>query len=480
MYFPSEPYFHDNIFDKDFLTNQQQGLTNLGPKYDRHGGIVPYSLAGRVEWFERNKDQTKITDLINRLEHRTVSNSQQLAAQGPNYNRTGKKNQSLIDNQSTKSKLKEQKGIMRFFSKGNNVFTREQALKEIEKIRRRIADNVEAQKAEVRRLPIKDQIQQTKEERILDKHRENEQFWRNFVVEASGKLERDPSCSSLVQDQYFRATREAISIFDEVKNDYDRFGSSVWINTLRKNDSPAPPSFEDDDAPTQPRRLQKHQHINVYNDLPQAFQTAQIQGRAKNIEIIKKPTITDLRGSTISFPAISADTSSIAMPSLASQSVVSLNNASTRSLNAFRQQREKNQYYNQRYKQIEPLLEEFRELINQQDEFEHLAVQGISQLALESQIVQRAQNMTLFKMHKLSGEPQAKQGDQNRKQNPKHVQHAQQEEEIIVENYGPRQRTEKSHARESEGSQLSRLSTINSPLHSPKLAQQILPSIFQK
>jgi uncharacterized protein YaaR (DUF327 family) len=273
-----------NIFKVDVLSSSKYKEHNKGPVY-KEGQMIKHSIVGSVESYERYQKQLK------RIKHENTmsfdrdtnkDNNSVSEVSAPTRTLKAAGSRSLDTSQSfggggltnslQANVAKRNSGDKKKESKKEVRVSRDELMKEIEKMKDRQDKFYEEVNDSYKNLPVGDQLHHTKEGRCLEKYNHAIQEWEDIIIKNNAKIKRDPSLSVAVRASEYRQKREMADAFDAIKSDFERYGSIYWYMTLRKIDGkPAPEGAN-----------------YVSRDFPEAFSNTFMEKRNSSVEIIRK------------------------------------------------------------------------------------------------------------------------------------------------------------------------------------------------
>ncbi|KRX09693.1 hypothetical protein PPERSA_02565 [Pseudocohnilembus persalinus] len=443
-----ELYGIQNNFKNIFIDAKSEaakyGLDKPGAKYDSDGKIIQRSLVGNPEWYQKYSNLNR--NRISLLGKTQMSNKQK------------KKSAIAADNQSVRSQLKEKNKANSQYAMGKyqsktEIVSKLQLIQQLKEAENRIEESKQLEEQEVKKLPLEKRLIYESNQKILNRHLNQEKVWEKQIENSSNKLNRDYSfCNILRADDYWLKT-QTTGIFDEIKTDYERFGSNVWINGLReyeaeklkekKRNKNARKYINDEEDEYEEKKQQAFSKIRFVQDIPEAFKSSQIGGKFNKVQIIKRPMLTDptinlqmkKQGNSMTqsqFNIYCSDNyndtqntfqSQMNQQNYQSQSNLNLNNHSTLkgrqmhksqsslsfmgnttlniNMNPF-QNASSSEYY---FKKLnESKLDKYEPLFSQNTDFENLGVQGKSKLSLEAEYLNKFENASLFNRFKKTEE----------------------------------------------------------------------------
>jgi len=273
-----------NIFQTEMLASSKYKEHNKGPIY-RNGQLVKHSIVGSVEMFERyqkqlrrlkdlkeNKDSTASFEKDNMSMSDVSTINKGIRQVGTmNFDTQSSFLGASSSLQAVISKKQQQQGDKKKEMKKDVTVTKEELLREIEKMREREEDFYRELNQKYAYLPWGDQLHHTKEARCLEKFQEQQRIWENTIKALTRKVGRDPNTSVALREEEYRQKREMADAFDAIRSDYEKYGPIYWLMSLRKTG----------ELPKGPI---------VLHDFPTAFTNTFYERRNSSVEIIRKPT----------------------------------------------------------------------------------------------------------------------------------------------------------------------------------------------
>eukprot|EP00825_Cyclidium_porcatum_P048140 TRINITY_DN7980_c0_g1_i2.p1 TRINITY_DN7980_c0_g1~~TRINITY_DN7980_c0_g1_i2.p1 ORF type:complete len:521 (+),score=100.57 TRINITY_DN7980_c0_g1_i2:261-1823(+) len=349
-----------NIFDKINLNSKI--VAKIGPDYDKAGKIIPRSIIGKPEWFLRNNQLNKLMN--QEINNRPRVNSKQYS-----------------DNLSSKSKIKLiNQGKS---SKQEIKLTRQQCETQIIEIKRRLIENAQVEKFQLLQIPIDVKLKLTSQDRAIKKYNSYQQLWMNQVDKISNKVNKNYEDTMIAQSEEYRNKKETREFFEDRQLDRDKQCEKVWFTTLRQYDG---------------RRSQNRpRNLTVLNDLPEAFNNQHYPPFKKEVEIIKKPSLTNLlkkleeresKESTIN----SQKRNRIYSYRSQMQNQRDMEKNEDMSSISFNQTKfSKERIFQDKMKKLENQLNEYKDLVSNKIDYDNLAVVGKSQFEKEVDMIHRDQ-----------------------------------------------------------------------------------------
>lgn len=263
-----------NVFDQ---TNYIKKLIpefdelNRGPRFDKNGSLIPYSLIGKAETFL----------IIKKEEEEKLKNKRIKFAEGSiNFGRRMSKKPSMCDDvfdyKAKKSIITS--NVQKVFCPINKkLLSKNELLAELDKKTARRLDTLRDEYEKLNSLQKEEKRVFTKEERILTKYKFYENFWENQSDSIKVKINKTGNKTLLNDTENWRKIIETHEVFNLAKSDSDRLGKNLWSLSLRSYDNQKREPIEIEEK------------IKIFDDLPKAFGTT-ILGRRKNyVEKIRKP-----------------------------------------------------------------------------------------------------------------------------------------------------------------------------------------------
>lgn len=312
-----------------------------GPLYNKDGTVIKRTIVGSPDLFE-SKEKKKST-LISKIGASGTKSPPAKAAQGQLQRQSSVS--SHKSGELSASNQPHQQAQKSLVQKNRN-----QLLLELDLIKKRIQADREIRQRVIARLPLEDRLKYLQQEKCLEQYEQKQDAWFRFVEQSSQRLRRDISVPLILSGDSYRFKKESTDIFDYNKNDFEKYGSKVWLMTLRRSQQEG----ECDEAP---------QQLMVLGDIPDAFRNSQITHTRKNCEIIRRPFLTDLL-----HKKTSTDQSMYSVPSQQSKS---FRCTSSSVIPSFIKEDE---YYVRRLNEVKQEVKRLMPLQQQQVEFDSLCV----------------------------------------------------------------------------------------------------------
>lgn len=243
---------------------------NIGPRFDKNGSVIPYSIVGKVDSFmsyylkeEQKKSSIAKIDSKNFLEVKKKDKNMKSSTALDLDEIAEKKKKSLLKPTGFLGKKPQKQKL-----------TKDELLADLnQSIERQKKSKLENEKT-INQLETSDKLYMTKESRILKLFEKYENQWKNQLNHSFYKINRKPDNSVLKHADLYRARQEAADAFLLTQSDYEKYGDRVWYMTLRLYN-------------VDPNEVKKILYIN---DLPDGFKKAIVEKRSNIIEKIRKPT----------------------------------------------------------------------------------------------------------------------------------------------------------------------------------------------
>jgi hypothetical protein len=270
-----------NIFQMEMLASSKYKEHNKGPIY-RNGQLIKHSIVGSAEMFERYQKQLK---RVKDHKDSTVSfEKDNLSVSDVSAINRGVRQTATINFDSGSSSFlggmsnslqaviskKQQQGDKKKELKRDIIITKEELLKEIEKMKEREEDFYRDQNHKYAYLPWGDQLHHTKDARCLEKFEEQRRDWENTIHSIAKKAGREPQTSVAFREEEYRQKREMADAFDAIRTDFEKYGPTYWFMSLRNTGELPKGAIS-------------------FHDFPEAFNNTFHERRNSSVEIIRKP-----------------------------------------------------------------------------------------------------------------------------------------------------------------------------------------------
>ena len=137
--------------------------------------------------------------------------------------------------------------------------SKQELVAEIQKLRGRQRDFYTAIDRTAIKMPPKDRLLYTRQERYLQAYDTAQKEWDHTLKKVNSKVGRSKSESVVNKAEGFRERQEAIETLDMVQSEHERFGELAWYMNLRK----------DSTRPENRGAIAKH-------DMPNGFQSTRV------------------------------------------------------------------------------------------------------------------------------------------------------------------------------------------------------------
>jgi len=242
-------------FEEDFLDTKEEYLQLkvdrsvgggfTGPVMDKNNRIVPHSILGKVESF--NKHQRKPTRMLTG-DNRTNSASHLNLLTATTKRFSFRKNTSTPNlkvwlSRGAVPSLYSRLGV----DKALDEIHREQMIHErLEKIEEGKKVEQELEKTQRQKLSRGKFLIETKQERILRKYREEQDRYARSCKSMASRLNREMTSMVTIRADNYRAKREQIELLESLKPVEERYGPEAWYRSLRQSaDSKTRKKFDD-------------------------------------------------------------------------------------------------------------------------------------------------------------------------------------------------------------------------------------------
>ena len=282
-----------NLFKKDTLLSSKYKEHGKGPSYAPTGHLVKHSIIGSVEMFERYQRSLK-KHMVKESVASSEKDSMSLPDKSPS--RSFKTKLSLIDqSHNSSTRLGTQSGLI---SKKNNPtekkkeskdirITKEDLYMKIDQLRKTQSKFYEEEGEKYKCLTLGDQLHHSKEQRCLERYESVTNYWGGVIDQLNTKIRRNAGKSVMLRSDEYREKREEAEAFTLVQTDDEKYGTTLWYMTLRRNGP-------QDEIGTQ----------RVLQDIPSGFNCPQIVRPPSSLEVIRRSSKFSSTRSTMTLPPV--------------------------------------------------------------------------------------------------------------------------------------------------------------------------------
>lgn len=263
-----------NLFDQ---TNYIKKLIpefnelNRGPRFDKNGALIPYSLVGKADTFL----------IIKKEEDEKLRNKRIKLVEGSvNLGRRLSKKPSICEDFldfKPKKSITTSNFQKSFCPINKKLISKNELLAELDKKAAHRLESLRDEFEKINSLQKEEKRIFTKEERVFKKYKFYEKFWLNQSDAIRVKINKIRNKTLLDDIETWRKRIETHEAFNLAKSDSDRLGKNLWSLSLRSYDNRKIESINIDEK------------LKCFDDLPKAFGSTFLENRKNYVEKIRKP-----------------------------------------------------------------------------------------------------------------------------------------------------------------------------------------------
>jgi len=270
----------NNIFQTEILLSPKYKEQEKGPIF-RNGQLIKHSVVGPIDSFERSHKTAKKTHLRG-----SIAPTEPTSLTDTSMSKTLIKEPSMKEESSLNVRIVTARagtgltGSRRYSirerlakePKKETTISKDELLHKINEMKKEEKRFYLNEAIRQEKLPFRKKIEETREERCLNKFSETVTSWHSNISNITSKINRDPMDSVMSRGQQFREKKEQKDMLETVKSDSERLGEHFWHLTLRKYDD------QDDKV-----------HC-IMKDLPDGFTSVRLNKTTKPFQFIRSPT----------------------------------------------------------------------------------------------------------------------------------------------------------------------------------------------
>ena len=235
----NKEYNTENIFAIAKVIGDEFEMPSRGPKMNKKGMIIPYSILGKPDWFKNylNSKDSEVKIQVTTSSD-TAENQKEQKIVRPMTSYVGSQNKTNFSVQrplTSKPLIEKKEDSHKNIEKTGTILKKEEVLEEINKVKGRIYSPSEKKK---RKIPLSAKFFQSKEKNCLNNFDNLEKKWETQSKFYNRKLSRNNTEKPLFEKgECFRQKLELAQLVDNLQTDHEKFGDRYWELTLRKFES---------------------------------------------------------------------------------------------------------------------------------------------------------------------------------------------------------------------------------------------------